>query len=227
MLLKPKGALHTYRYKMAAKPESPPRTRDPERTRERILEAAQSLVLAHGYNATSVDAVVGKAGITKGAFFHHFASKPDLARALVERYAKWDREHLAEFLARSRKLASDPLEQLLVFLGLYEEELEGYEEPFLGCLFASYVYESKLFDEGTNQVLVDAALHWRREMRSMLEQVAAKHPPKAPVDLDTLADLFYTMFEGAFVMARTFDDTRMFTQQMRHLRTYLQLLFSP
>src|SRR5687767_15426039 len=91
-----------------------PRTRDPEKTRENILDAAQALILDHGFGATTVDAVVTRAGITKGAFFHHFASKAELARSLVERYAEMDRQHLAHHLERARKLASDPLQQVLL-----------------------------------------------------------------------------------------------------------------
>ena len=133
---------------MASTPDIP-RTRDPERTRERILAAAQALILDHGFGATTVDAVVNRAGITKGAFFHHFGSKADLARALVDRYALLDKQHLEHNMERAAKLASDPLQQVLVLIGLYEEEFESMAEPFPGCLFASYIYENKLFDEAT------------------------------------------------------------------------------
>src|SRR5687768_14488832 len=106
---------------MASTPDLP-RTRDPEKTRERILDAAQALILDHRFGATTVDAVVTRAGITKGAFFHHFGSKSDLARALVERYAVLDKQHLEHQMERAAKLATDPLQQMLVLIALYEEE---------------------------------------------------------------------------------------------------------
>ena len=49
-------------------------------TRERILDAAQQLVMERGFSATTVDAILEAAGSSKGAFFHHFASKADLGR---------------------------------------------------------------------------------------------------------------------------------------------------
>lgn len=208
-------------------PSPIPRTRDPERTRERILDSAQALILDHGFGATTVDAVVGRAGITKGAFFHHFATKADLARALVERYAQMDRDHLARHLERARKLASDPLQQVLVLIGLYEEDFEAMEAPFPGCLFASYTYENKLFEEGTLEVLRDSTLMWRREMRALLEKVAAAHPPRVPVDMESLADLFYALTEGSFIMTKTLGDKTLLARHAKHLRTYLQLLFAP
>lgn len=204
-----------------------PRVRDPERTRERILDAAQALILDHGFSATSVDAIVGRAGATKGAFFHHFGSKADLAKALVERYAALDREHLEQGLARAEKLASDPLQQVLLLIAFYEEEFEAMQEPFPGCLFASYIYEAKLFDEATLGVLRESTLLWRRVLRAKLEQVAAAHPPRREVDMESLADLFYSLSEGAFVMTKTLGDKTLLARQARHLRNYLELLFGP
>jgi TetR/AcrR family transcriptional regulator, transcriptional repressor for nem operon len=201
--------------------------RDPGKTREKILDASLGLILDHGFGATTVDAVVNRAGITKGAFFHHFGSKADLARALVDRYALMDRQHLAGHLARARKLASDPLQQVLILIGLYEEDFEAMDAPFPGCLFASYIYENKLFDEGTIDVLRESTLMWRREMREMLEKVVAVHPPRMEVDLESLADLFYALTEGSFVMTKTLGDRTLLARHSRHLRNYLELLFGP
>jgi TetR/AcrR family transcriptional repressor of nem operon len=210
---------------MASTPDLP-RTRDPEKTRERILDAAQALILDHGYGATTVDAVVTRAGITKGAFFHHFGSKSDLARALVERYALLDKQHLEQQMERAAKLATDPLQQVLVLIALYEEEFASMAEPFPGCLFASYIYENKLFDETTIAVLRESTLMWRRVAREMLERVAAVHPPKVPVDMESLADLFYALTEGSFIMTKTLGDKTLLARHTRHLRTYLELLFA-
>jgi TetR/AcrR family transcriptional repressor of nem operon len=209
---------------MAANPETR-RTRDPEKTRERILDAAQELILDHGFGSTTVEAVVTRAGITKGAFFHHFGSKADLARALVERYSRMDRELLEQNLDRARKLSNDPLQQMLILLGLYEEMFESMAEPFPGCLFASYIYEHKLFDEGTLGVLRESTLMWRDVVRGMLEKVAAAYPPRVPVDLESLADTVYALTEGSFIMTKTLGDKSLLARHTRHLRTYLELLF--
>ncbi|QJR14734.1 hypothetical protein DSM104440_01544 [Usitatibacter palustris] len=202
------------------------RVRNPGQTREKILDAAQVLILDHGFSATTVDAVVGRAGITKGAFFHHFPSKSDLGRALVERHAATDREHFLAQLARAEKLAADPLQQVLLLIGFYEEEFDAMEEPYPGCLFASYIYEHKLFDDGTLEILKDAALFWRAQMKAKLEQVMAAYPPNRAVELDSLSDLFYSITEGAFVMTKTLGDKTMLSRQTKHLRTYLELLFA-
>jgi len=76
-------------------------------TKEKILEVAQALVLEYGFGGMSVDQVITAAGITKGAFFHHFKSKNELANALLKRYVQMDDQLLHELMAR-RSTATIP-----------------------------------------------------------------------------------------------------------------------
>ncbi|MBN1304519.1 MAG: TetR/AcrR family transcriptional regulator [Anaerolineales bacterium] len=55
-----------------------------EITRKRIMEAATRLFANAGYNATSVDQICKEAGVSKGAFYHHFSSKQAIFVALFE-----------------------------------------------------------------------------------------------------------------------------------------------
>lgn len=200
--------------------------RDGSETRARLLDAAQGLIFEHGFSATSVDAIIAGAGVTKGAFFHHFPTKTDLAHALVARYAAADAAHLEEFMTRAEHLARDPLQQMLVFVGLFEEALAQLDDPRPGCLFASFCYEAGLFDAQTHAVIRDAIEHWRQRLGAKLAEVAAKHPPRIEVDLGTLADAMFVVSEGAFVLMRTTDDRKALGQQLRHYRNYLELLFA-
>ncbi|MDP1714735.1 MAG: TetR/AcrR family transcriptional regulator [Anaerolineales bacterium] len=55
-----------------------------EETRSRIIESAIKLFSSRGYNAASVDDICTDAGISKGAFYHHFESKQSLFLALLD-----------------------------------------------------------------------------------------------------------------------------------------------
>ncbi len=55
-----------------------------EETRARILESAIKLFSNRGYNKASVDDICAEAGISKGAFYHHFESKQALFLALLD-----------------------------------------------------------------------------------------------------------------------------------------------
>jgi AcrR family transcriptional regulator len=55
-----------------------------EATRAALLAAARQLFGEHGYAATSLEDVVTRAGVTKGALYHHFPGKVDLFQAVFE-----------------------------------------------------------------------------------------------------------------------------------------------
>ena len=78
--------------------------KDGSGTRTRILDAAEQLVERNGFAATSVDQILVAAGSSKGAFFHHFDSKRDLAAALVDRYVDAD----LDLLRPALEAAGDP-----------------------------------------------------------------------------------------------------------------------
>lgn len=201
--------------------------RDGQSTRQTIMNAAEALILDKGFAATSIDRIIERAGVTKGTFFYHFDTKQALALALVERYAALDLGHLEQNLERARHLARDPLQQLLIFVGLFEEAATALTEPYPGCLFASYCYEADLFEQGTHDIIVATMSTWRQRLGEQLRQVAERYPPKLDVDLDSLADAITVVFEGAFIVSKTYRDPTTVARQIRHYRNYLDLLFSP
>lgn len=62
--------------------------KSPEIRRSEILERATELFIQRGYDNTSINEIIARAGISKGAFYHHFQSKEDLIEALAARYAE-------------------------------------------------------------------------------------------------------------------------------------------
>lgn len=199
--------------------------KNPIKTREKILNEAQTLILAHGFGATTVDAIIRNAGVSKGAFFHHFESKSQLGYELVKRYAEADARHLEKTLAKSRGLSKDPLQQLLIFVKLFEQEMDALEEPFPGCLFASYCYQSELFDDNILNLIRESMLAWRKRVLEQLNVITEKYPPKEEINLESLADMLVVIFEGAFVLSQSLKETETVARQLSHYHTYLSLLF--
>lgn len=189
------------------------------------MKAAVSIILDNGFGGTTIDAVIDKAGVSKGAFFHHFETKSELGQVLVKRYADKDAEHLDHTLEKAEGLSDDPLQQLLIFVKLFEQEMETLEEPFPGCLYASYLYQSELFDENIKDLIRESMLKWRIRVRKKLEQVVKKNPPKKDVDLESLSDMLLVIFEGAFVLSQSLQESKTVARQLSHYHNYLQFLF--
>lgn len=201
--------------------------RDGRDTRTAILDSAEGLILEQGFAGSSIEDIITRAGITKGTFFYHFDSKADLAYALVKRFAASDRENLRETMARATALSRDPLQQLLIFIGLMREMMEGLSEPYPGCLYAAYVYEAELFDARTLRVVGDAFQLWRDVIGPKVHDVMERYPPRRAVKPESLADMLLTIFEGAFIASKVMDEPDLVAEQLDHFRDYIELLFAP
>ena len=199
--------------------------RDGSVTREKIMDTAQQMVLKVGLSGTSIDKVIDQAGVTKGTFFYHFKTKHELAAALIERYAEDDRHHYADFMAKAEQLARDPLQQLLIFVGLFIEMTEQLEEPFPGCLYASYCYQSGAISPGV-MAQVEGMMHfWRERLSEKIGQAVQLYPPAIPVLNHQVADHVLTTFEGAFILSKVMKEPKLASEQLIQCRNYLELLF--
>lgn len=194
-------------------------------TRERILDAAQELVLDRGFSATTVDSVLASADVSKGAFFHHFPSKDALGRALVERHALRDVEALDEVLRQAEGESDDPAEQVVGFVRRFEELADRVAAERPGCLYVSFVAEKQLVEAATSELITEAVLGWRERLAAKLRAAAAARAVGPDVDATSLADLVFTTFEGGFILSRALDDPTLLRGQLEHLRRYLTLLF--
>jgi TetR/AcrR family transcriptional repressor of nem operon len=194
-------------------------------TRERILDGAERLVLDHGLAATSIDEILAESQTSKGAFFHHFPTKNHLARALVERYAASDVAVLEDFMARAETASEDPARQMVEFVRLFEDAADEMVAQQPSCLYVSYIYDRQLFEDGTNAIIAGAVRAWRDRLSAKLHEAAERHPPRAPVDLEALADHLFATFEGAFVLTRTMGDPELMRRQLELVRGYVALLF--
>lgn len=193
--------------------------------RSRLMDIAEAAVLAKGFGATSIEELITEAGITKGGFFYHFPDKNALARALLVRYLEREEDLLDGIFGRARELHEDPLHAFLIGLKLLAELMEDLPNGHPGCLVATYCYNERLFDRDVRDLYTEALLTWRARFRAYLEEIAERHPPREPVDLDALADMVNNTVEGGIIMSKALRDPSVLGKQVLQLRTYIKLLF--
>ena len=196
-----------------------------EQTREHILATAESIILQRGYSGTSIEDIIGEAGITKGGLFYHFDGKSDLAKNLMLRYLDQDEKFFDGLAERARALTEDPLQQLLIFLKLMAEAMADLPGTHPGCLVASFTYESQQFDDEVRQLNTQGVLSWRRLFMDLLENVSEKYPMKIEKPLEELADMLSSVIEGGIIMSKVLDDRHILPNQLLHYRSYIRLVF--
>lgn len=197
--------------------------RDGSATRQRILGAARDLVIANGYRATSVDAVLAAAGTSKGAFFHHFESKRALADALVEAYVADDLGMLQLGIEAAEAAGADPVTRALAFVQFFEDSADEIMAGTTGCLYTSVLAEMELIEAGASDPIAKAVARWRDAFAHLLKEAL---PDRADVDVDALSDHLFVTFEGAFLLARTTGQPGDMRRQLATLRLLLDALLT-
>ena len=190
------------------------------------MDVAQQMVLDVGLSGTSVEKVIDQAEVTKSTFFYHFKTKHDLAASLIDRYATNDREHFSEFMQKAEQLSRDPLQQLLIFVGLFIEMTDQLEDPFPGCLYAAYCYQSGAISADMVGTVEQMMRFWREQLTTKIEEEVKLYPPKIPIENYQVSDHLLTTFEGAFILAKIMNESKLASEQLIQCRNYLELLFS-
>jgi len=197
--------------------------RDGHATRERILQVAEGLMTLQGYSATSVDQVIAEAGSSKGAFFHHFNSKTDLAIQVLDRYVAADRSHLDAGLAATAHI-TDPTARVTAFLRFYEDGADELMSEQSGCMYATVLAEREFTGGEVNDQVAKAERAWREAVADLLRPALAARRPALDIDIDALADHLYTTFEGGFILCRTLADPSAMRAQLRIYRQLVETL---
>ena len=200
--------------------------RDGKPTRDKILAESKALVFENGFSGTSIDQILQRTGITKGAFFYHFKTKNALAKALIEEFAREDIFYLNEVLKKTENLKEDPLNRLLRFIQEFIDMMSGVTEPH-SCLYATYTYEPSQFDQETLGHISETLLTWRTAMEQLINNVLEEYDTKFEIDIKSLADHTTVIFEGAFVVSKALNGRDLTADHLKHLKNYFELIFIP
>jgi TetR/AcrR family transcriptional repressor of nem operon len=196
-----------------------------EATRERLLAATKQLVMSKGFAGMAIDDVLKATGLTKGAFFHHFKSKKDLADQLMRWYAEGDLRMFRTFLAQAEAAHDDPMEQLLKFLTDFEAYLCDPQNPPRGCMYALYTYEDGHFESDVKAFVAETLQTWTAMYIRKFQEVIDRYPPTKPVSAKRLAEMMVSVIEGGLILERAYGLPGLAARQSEQFRAYLGLLF--
>ena len=189
--------------------------------RSKLLNAAISIIRKKGYAATSVDELCAWAGVTKGAFFHHFPSKDSLAVAAANH---WSESSDALFAAAPYHRFDDPLDRILGYLDFRKAILRGEVAEFT-CLAGTMLQEAY----GTHPEIRDACDASIGGHAATLESdIAAAmklYHPSVPCTAASLALHTQAVLQGAFILAKAKGSAAVVEASIDHLRCYIELLF--
>ena len=189
--------------------------------RRRLLDAAMQAIRAQGYSATTVDDICRTAGLSKGAFFHHFKSKEELAIAAAAHFAAMAAGLFAS--APYRQLA-DPLDRLLGYVDLRGAIIDG-PIPAFTCLLGTMVQEAYATHPAIRQACETYIGAHVAEVAKDIAAAKALYAPDASWSPESLALHTQAVLQGAFILAKAKNGNAIARDCVAHLRRYLELLF--
>jgi AcrR family transcriptional regulator len=194
--------------------------RDFEKSRREILNVAFMEVFTRGFQGVSVDDIVKKTSLTKGAFYHHFPTKLDLGYALVDDVI---RPMIIERWIAPLAQFENPLEGILVQLN----ELIGKADPAhlkLGCPLNNLVQEMAPVDQGFKKRLQASLNFWIDEMEKQLVRAKKSGFMKTDVNARQVAHFVVMAHEGFYGMLKGLDDPKAFDALYHSLKRYFQTI---
>lgn len=192
----------------------------PEGARTKLLQAALGVIRAKGYSATSVDELCAAAGVTKGAFFHHFASKEALAIAAA---AFWSEMTGALFAAAPYHRHDDPLDRVLGYIDFRAGLLNGPVEAFT-CLVGTMVQEAFGSSPAIRAACRASISGHAETLEADIDAAMARYGVTG-VTAGSLALHTQAVLQGAFILAKADGGPDVAAESVKHLRRYFELLF--
>jgi TetR/AcrR family transcriptional repressor of nem operon len=190
-------------------------------SKTRLLDAALRVIRTKGYAATTVDDICDAAELTKGSFFHHFASKEELALAAAAHFAA---NADALFARAPYRALPDARDRLLGYVDFRRALLAG-SLPEFTCLLGTMVQETY----ATHPALREACeTHIGAHADTVAQDAAAARAERAPDaawSAESLALFTQAVLQGAFILAKAKGGPEVAEACLSHLRRYLELLF--
>lgn len=189
--------------------------------RQKLLAAAFSVIRQKGYSATSVDELCAAAGVTKGAFFHHFKSKDDLAVAAAQH---WTETTGAFFAAAPYHVHADPLDRVLAYIDFRKAIIRGAVPEFT-CLVGTIVQEAYATRPDVRDACAESIFGHAAVLSEDIAAAMRQRGLAVEWTAEDLAQHTQAVIQGAFILAKAKDSPEPALRSLDHLRRYIELLF--
>ena len=197
------------------------RLRDPERTRERLLQAASREIYRSGFQSAGLDTILASAGVTKGALYYHFESKEALGYAVVEeKIAKLTHDRWL----RPMQSEGDAID---ILIGVVRRIPDRPQDVRSGCPLLLLSQEMSPLDEQFRKRLERIFLDWQKGVATLLRKGKSQGTVRRELNPAEAASFLIATVEGYATLAKNAQDAKVWKAGIRNIVGWLRSLRPP
>jgi TetR/AcrR family transcriptional repressor of nem operon len=210
--------------------------KNPDKTRGKLLESAFFEIYKFGFQAASIDRILTRAAVTKGALYHHFKGKKELGYAVVEEViGVWVTENwLLKLRGEGNPLTliNDTITAAGCMVHSSEEcgstatceHWEDLGDVALGCPLMNLAQEMSPVDEGFRVRIQHVFDEWHAALAEVIGRGVSDGTFRGDVEPEKTARFIIAMFEGAVGMAKNARSVDAIRESLGMICDFLQTL---
>jgi TetR/AcrR family transcriptional regulator, transcriptional repressor for nem operon len=191
-----------------------------EASGRKLLDAAVHVIRSKGYSAARVEDICAEAGLTKGAFFHHFANKEACAIAAAAHFAA-NADALFDAAPYSR--LPDARARILGYVDFRKAILRD-ELPQFTCLLGTMVQEAYNSHPAIRAACDRYISEHAERLEADIAEAKARYAPYATWTPESAALYSQAVLQGAFILAKAKHGPKVAADCLDHLKRYFETL---
>ena len=180
--------------------------------------------MRQGFAATTVDQICAEAGLSKGSFFHNFASKEAIGLEAMAGFATAGMDLYAA--AAGEGTNADPLAELHRLLDIMDGLVEQHGDDLM-CMIGMLAQELSATHPTIREAAAGHMRAWVEMVTRMLVDAKRLHRPSHDFDPAEVAWTLYSIWQGSMLIGKTLRSPATISANLGHGRRYLDLLFTP
>jgi TetR/AcrR family transcriptional repressor of nem operon len=193
-------------------------SRNPERTRRLLLQAAFQEMYRSGYRSADLDAILAAAGVTKGALYYHFDDKEALGYAVVDEVIA---SSVQQKWVQPLRNAKNPIDALV---RIVQSESLKREDVQRGCPLLNLSQEMSGLDEGFRRRTAKLFKDWHDAIAEALREGQKRRVVRSDIDANETATFLIAAYEGYVVLTKNSQDARMMQSGQRRVSGHIESL---
>lgn len=167
-------------------------------TRNRLIRTGAEILCEQSFASMGIEVVLKRAGLSKGSFYHFFASKELFGLEVIQHYAEFFNRKL------DRTLKPDGTSALVRLRRYTEDGMEGMARFHFkrGCLIGNLMQELAATHPAFREAITQVLLGWEARITDCLKQAVAEGDLPPSTNLQPYAEFFWTGWEGALMQAK-------------------------